>query len=286
MKEAYGGNRTYVNQIYLFDDLSGMNNNSTSHTNKISTQYSDHRRNIPQSESESMLNNDKSKNDSIQEEEEESVRYFEQERSQLNTRLNDDQNYNKDRVDYLDKDLEKKRNLFEEKIRNKTHKSKKNTKGNNFPNQDGEEYAVKLQKENNRIDENFNIQYNSKIDEEEYKKEYNEERLDSLDDDVKDEKNKIFSKRYSPEKNKYFYQQFRKNSNGDYANKNHLNNKDYLKNNDYKILENQIKDMEDHLNSMQADVQLQSFKTDKYNHSRSFSYLNPLQESKINPHFN
>lgn len=286
VKEAYGGNRTYVNQIYLFDDLSGMNNNSTSHTNKISTQYSENRRNIQKSESESILNNDKSKNDSILEEEEESVRYFDQERSQLNNRLNDDLKfYCKNRVDYLDKDLEKKRNMFEEKIRNKTHKNKIYTNRNNYPNQDSEEFPVKLKKEDkiNRKSENVTIQYNSKLDEEEYQKKSDEERLDSLDDDVKDEKNKIFSKRYSPEKNKYFYQQFRKNSNSDYANKNHLSNKDYLKNNEYKILENQIKDMEEHLNSMQADIHLQSFKTDKYNHSRSFSYLNPLQESKINP---
>lgn len=284
-KESYAGARIYVNNVYMFEELSGLSNTST-----MGTQYSDNKKRVDKSESQSLFINPVENNkEEIAEKDINEI----QENILNNDNLIKEKDDNKESEESYDpkkfitnKKLKKIENILKNKIKSQIKNNK-----------DGESNVYDAKEVNNYISyENHNDQ---KEDQQEETPEETPRRF--INKSNYEKKNKFYNGSNSRgEKEIINISNSNNNSNDHLPRKNSTlsnNNKINIKHlnyscvvdNEYKKLENQLKDMEDHLKSMDAEYKIDSYRsfgtgkgTCLLGHSKSFSFLNN-RESVNNP---
>jgi hypothetical protein len=308
IKETYGGNRTYLNQLYLFDELCGMNNTTTMNSYKV-TQISDNKKRNTKSESESLFisedpykDDNENENINYEEEETESKPPVEMERSDyikannlidnnINTSNKKNSRAKSVEKEIINKDVDE--NSGEEEYDPKVYLNNKKLKKieNILKNKVKEKIINKKLLENNENENKDDID-NFNEDNENYTYEENNSYYQPKSDSEDKKRISNFTSKNNTRKNTGKSPKFERESKS--ANrikiptqtKKNMNKSYAFENNEYEKLENQLRDMEDHLKNMQADMKIETYKSSGLSHSKSFSFLNPsnyMGESNRNP---
>jgi hypothetical protein len=303
IKETHGGNRTYLNQIYLFDELSGagINNASTMNSFKV-TQNSNRKENLKVNVSESLFDGEREEEKDDEDVEEVPLREPSAiERSYL-VNLNDD-GANDDQMEvenkYINFDMDEEiddesfsknheasRHSNKMKEFNKDHrrvkkienilKSKGKEKKESFDNEEFED-----DNRGGNIYNRGNVQnYLSSQESNNYIEKNTDNKISNK---VRTKSENFLSKMISnsnananaPSKNK---NTTKSSHNKEKLNKTFTYETSNTKNNpmnEYQQLENQLKDMEEHLKSMEADIKIDDYKYNSSNNITNVITRNP-----------